>query len=404
MNILQINSVLNTGSTGRIAEEIGMVLLEYGFGSYIAYGRTARKSKSEVVRIGSDLDFKWHGIETRLFDRHGLASRKATRAFINEIKRINPDIIHLHNIHGYYLNYQLLFDYLAKADIPIVWTLHDCWTVTGHCSHFESINCEKWRTGCFKCPQKREYPSSLLFDNSTKNWKLKREYFNKVRDLTIVPVSDWLSDLLKHSYLSDKKIHRIYNGIDLNIFQEKDKHILTEKYKLENKHVLLGVTGVWGKKKGLFDFQKLDEFIDHDKYQIIMVGLTPKQIESLPKSIIGISRTESVQELAEFYSLADLFLNLTYEDTFPTTNLEALGCGTPVLTYRTGGSIEAITPETGFIVEKGNIEAVLDAISVVTKNGKDYYSLACRKRAEENYNKEDRYQEYIDLYRELLNQ
>lgn len=403
MKILQINTVLHTGSIGRIAEELGQSILENGYDSYLAYGRYARESKSKLIRIGSDFDFKCHGMETRLFDNHGLASRKATRTFIEEIKRINPDIIHLHNIHGYYLNYPLLFDYLAEVNIPVVWTLHDCWTLTGHCTHFDSINCQRWKTGCFDCPQKNEYPISFVLDHSKKNWDLKKYYFNKVRNLTIVPVSDWLSSLLKHSYLSDKNSCRIYNGVDLNSFQNADRLRLVEKYKLDKKQILLGVTGVWNNKKGLSDFKQLDERINHNDYQMILVGLTPKQIESLPKSIIGVSRTESVQELAEFYSLADLFLNLTYEDTFPTTNLEALACGTPVLTYNTGGSVEAVTPKTGFIVEQGDLEAVLDAISIVSKNGKAYYSSACRGRAEECYDKNVVYQKYIDLYRQLFN-
>lgn len=404
--LLQINVVNNWGSTGRIAEEIGQVAITNDWNSYIAFGRKERESQSNKIKIGNQWDFFWHLLLTRLFDRHGLASKRATRKLITKIEQIKPDIIHLHNIHGYYLNYEILFEYLLKAKIPVVWTLHDCWPFTGHCAHFASIGCNKWQTGCGHCPQKDTYPKSIFIDRSKKNFEDKQKYFTDCKSLiTLVPVSDWLADLVFHSFLKKIAIKRIYNGINIDFFspisKDKKKEILL-KYNIKNKFVILGITSVWSIKKGLNDFVQLSKLLPNDSV-ILLVGLTKKQIDTLPKSIIGIGKTENINELAAIYSTADVFVNPTWEDNFPTTNLEALACGTPVITYRTGGSVEAISDDTGFIVEQGDIEGLVKAIEIIKTNGKDKYSDNCRKRAIANFNKEDRYKEYLDLYKELLN-
>lgn len=398
--LLQINSVVNSGSTGRIAEEIGQTAINYGWQSYIAYGRNPKESKSELIRIGSNLDVKLHGIKTRLFDKHGLGSKKATKRLIKEIQNINPDIIHLHNIHGYYINIKILFDFLKEYNKPVVWTLHDCWTITGHCPHFVFIGCEKWKTQCYKCPQKKDYPSSLFIDRSRKNYMLKKRLFTSVSNLTLVPVSNWLGDILKESFLNKYPIKVINNGISTGVFKPVNSNF-REKYNLQSKFILLGVTNIWSSTKGLDDFIKLDQKLE-ENYQIVLVGLTKKQKKDLPSNIIGIERTESVQELVEIYSVSDVFLNLTYQDTFPTTNLEALGCGTPVITYKTGGSPEAIDEKTGIVVEQGDMDGLIQAIKTIKTNGKKYYTDECLSRVERLYRKEDRYLDYIHLYEELL--
>lgn len=399
--ILQINSVVNSGSTGRIAEEIGQTAIAAGWMSFIAYGRNDRPSQSELIKIGNDWDIKIHGIQTRLFDRHGLGSRSATKELIGKIKEISPDIIHLHNIHGYYINIEILFKYLRKTNIPVVWTFHDCWPITGHCAHFTFVGCEKWKTQCSNCPQKNNYPSSWLVDRSEKNFHLKKELFTSLSNLTLVPVSKWLSGILKESYLQHYPMNVIHNGINTEVFKPSEDNVFRIKYRLENKFILLGVATSWGSKKGLHDFIELGKLLKTD-YQIVLVGLTKKQIEQLPDNILGIERTESVKELAEIYSESDVFVNPTYEDSFPTTNLESLACGTPVITYKTGGSPEAIDEFTGIVVEQGDIGKLIDAIDKVKDNGKQYYSEACVNRAHRLYKKEDRYQEYIDLYDSLL--
>jgi putative colanic acid biosynthesis glycosyltransferase len=399
--LLQINSVVNSGSTGRIAEEIGQTAIAAGWESYIAYGRNERPSSSKLIRIGSDKDVKLHGLQTRLFDRHGLGSKDATTALIRKVEDIKPDIVHLHNIHGYYINIEVLFLYLKKVNIPVIWTFHDCWPITGHCSHFTFVGCEKWKTQCYNCPQKTGYPASYLIDRSKKNFILKKELFNSLSNLTLVPVSQWLSGVLEESFLQKYPIKVINNGINTEVFKPSEGSAFRTKYSLDDKFILLGVASIWGERKGLNDFIELSKLLDSD-FQIVLVGLTKKQIDQLPDNILGIERTESVDALADIYATSDAFINPTYEDTFPTTNLESQACGTPVITYKTGGSPEAIDESTGIVVEQGNMNKLVEAIYTIKKNGKQYYSDACVNRAHRLYKKEDRYKEYIDLYESLL--
>lgn len=398
--LLQINSVVNSGSTGRIAEEIGQTAIAAGWKSYIAYGRNDRPSQSELIKIGNDWDIKMHGFQTRLFDRHGLGSRSATKELIGKIKEISPDIIHLHNIHGYYINIVILINYLQKTNIPIVWTFHDCWPITGHCSYFSFVGCEKWKKKCYECPQKTSYPASWLVDRSEKNFRLKKELFTSLPNLTLVPVSQWLSGILKESFLKGYPIKVIHNGINTDVFNPSSSSDFRAKHGLENKFILLGVASVWSPRKGLKDFIELSKHLNSD-YQIVLIGLSREQIEQLPDNILGIERTESVEELAELYASSDVYVNPTYEDNFPTTNLESLACGTPVITYQTGGSPEAIDNETGIVVEQGNIHKLIEAINQIKGEDKNTYSDACEKRANRLYRKEDRYREYLELYNQL---
>lgn len=401
--IFQINIVANWGSTGRIAEEIGQKVRDNGWNSYIAYGRNAGPSKSHLVKIGDKWDIRLHGLKSRLFDKHGFGSKHATFELIERIKKLSPDIIHLHNIHGYYINIEVLFNYLSIANIPVVWTLHDCWAFTGHCAYFDFAGCNRWKTQCYSCPQKRSYPQSFFTDNSRKNYKDKLRLFNSVKNLTIVPVSNWLEKLVELSFLQNYPQQLIYNGVNLSTFTyQKNIKTMKDKLGVGNRFIILGVASAWGKRKGFDDFINLSKLIDQDSV-IVLVGLDKKNKKNLPSNIIGISRTESIKQLAEIYSSADLFINLTYEDNFPTTNLEALACGTPVLTYNTGGSIEAVSIDTGFIVDKGNLSEVINIINTVRKKGKSSYSIACRERAVRLYDKEERYNEYIQLYNKILN-
>lgn len=398
--LFQINVVANWGSTGRIAEEIGEMAISKGWKSYIAFGRNMNSSSSALIRVGSRLGIMLHVLKSRLFDKHGLGSKKATIDLVRKIEEIKPDIIHLHNIHGYYLNYCVLFEYLSQCHIPVVWTLHDCWAFTGHCSYYDAIKCKKWMTQCENCPQLRSYPASFGVDCSKANYKLKRKIFNNIPNLILVPVSQWLSDNVKKSFLKDYPVKLIHNGVNLDNF----KIVSSQKqdYMSDDKFMILGVANIWSDRKGLNDFIKLSKILPDD-YMIVLLGLTQKQIRCLPTNIIGITRIESAHELTKLYSSADLFLNPTKEDNFPTTNLEALASGTPVITYRTGGSVEAVDDKTGFIVEQGDLEGVFDAIKQIQAKGKFYYSDACRERAIMNFNKLDRYNEYIELYDSILN-
>lgn len=399
--LLQINSVINSGSTGRIAEEIGQTAIAAGWESYIAYGRNERPSSSNLIKIGTDKDVKLHGLQTRLFDRHGLSSRKATSDFIKQIDNIKPDIVHLHNIHGYYINIEVLFHYLKNANVPVVWTFHDCWPITGHCSHFSYVGCEKWKSQCFECPQKSGYPASYFIDRSKKNYILKKKLFNSLSNLTLVTVSQWLSDILKESFLQNIPIKVINNGINTEIFKFTDSTTFRVNNGIGDKFVLLGVATSWGDKKGLNDYVELSKRLNSD-FQIVLVGLTNKQIKQLPDNILGIERTESVEELAVIYSSADIVLNLSYQESFGLTTVEGFSCGTPGIVYNATASPELIDKSTGEIVEPGDIYGLVKAINLIKKNGKEYYSGACVNRAHKLYKKEDRYREYIDLYESLL--
>ena len=395
--LLQINVTANSGSTGRIAEGIGKQAMANGWQSFIAYGRKAMPSESQLIQIGSRKDHLVHGVFSRVFDNHGLMSQKATKTFIKQIDNIQPEIIHLHNIHGYYLNYPLLFEYLSACKSKVVWTLHDCWGFTGHCSYFDYIGCNKWLTECNNCPQKKSYPASFIFDRSRKNFQDKKHYFLLPEKIHLLPVSNWLKDLAKRSFLGDYPVDVIHNGINLDVFYPRSTEGIRKKYNCSGKKVLLGVAGVWDNRKGLDDLIKISEKMPSN-VTLMLVGLSAKQIDlvSSRKNIIPIAHTESIDELAEIYSMADVFLNPTYEDTYPTTNLEAISCGTPVVTYKTGGSCESVTiPEAGKVVSKGDMDKMLQAALACNKNTKK-----CREYAIDNFDEKICFQKYIDLYEE----
>ena len=400
IKVLQINSTLNWGGTGFVAEHIGQFVNEKGGDSYIAYGRYGNPTKSKSIKIGNKWDVYFHVLQTRIFDRHGLASQRATHKLIHKIKNINPDIIHLHNIHGYYVNYPILFDYLFSSGKPVIWTLHDCWAFTGHCSHYSCVKCYRWQENCQNCCQKEYYPKSLFHDRSSLNYLEKKKFFTSIKNMVIVPVSDWLKEEVKKSFLNKYKTKRIYNGIDLNLF--KPGGISSNKLKLLNKFIILGVASIWDEKKGMNDFVKLSQKIPND-FQILLIGLTEKQKLKLPKEIIGILRTNSLTELAEYYSYADVYINFSVEESFGLTTCEAMACGTPVIVYDTTACSEMVSADTGFIVEQGNMEGVVYAIKQIKSVGKVAYTQACRERAVKHFNKEDRCAEYLQLYKEILN-
>ena len=401
MKVLQINTTVNTTSTGRITEEIGQALQKFGHESHIAYKNVGPAgSTSNLVRIGNDLDVYLHGIKTRVLDRHGFGSKRATEEFVNKIEKINPDVIGLHNLHGYYLNIEVLFNYLKKVQKPVIWTLHDCWPFTGHCSYFDYVNCQKWKTECHDCPLSNKYPASWLADNSTNNFHRKKELFNGLEKLVIVTPSRWLKQLVGQSFLSDYSTEVIHNGIDLDRFKPAKVNGLKSKYDLSGKTVLLGVASVWDRRKGLKYFIELSERLS-DQFKIVLIGLSGDKIRELPERIIAIPRTENIEELVSFYNMADLFVNPTLVDNFPTTNLEALACGTPVVTFDTGGSPEAIDEETGFVVNKKDADQLSQVIEKAVQDQSNNRQAKCRDRSIRYFNKEDRYRDYIDLYEKV---
>lgn len=352
-----INSVCGVGSTGRICTDLAQEFEKKGDEVKIAYGRfgyVPKQFEKYAVRIGTGFDVKLHVLKTRFTDQHGLGSKRATKKFLKWAQEYNPDILWLHNLHGYYINYELLFKWIkTRPQMQVKWTLHDCWSFTGHCSYFTMAKCKKWETSCKYCTQKKSYPSSIK-DNSKNNFKRKKQAFTGVENMTLITPSKWLAELVKQSFLKDYPIEVYHNTIDAKIFKPTESDF-REKHELQNKKIVLGVASGWDDRKGLKDFIKLSEILD-DSYKIVLVGLNKKQIKRIPSNILGIERTHDTHELAQIYTAADVFLNLTHEDNYPTVNLEAQACGTTCITYNTGGSVESVPEEN--IVEQGNLEAI----------------------------------------------
>lgn len=407
--LLQINPVLRQStSTGRIMREIGEVVMSAGWESYLAFSRGRdgdMASTSQTVPVGTRLDVAAHGLSTRLLDRHGLGSRRATRRFIADIERIDPDIIHIHNIHGYFLNYPMLFRYLAECGKPVIWTVHDCWLYTGHCYHYSFIGCDRWERGCGHCPQRGSFPRSWVRDRSAKNFRQKRDAFLSVPadKFVIVPVSDWIRGEMSRSFLKGCRYEVIHNGIDLEAFSPREGTGVRAKYGIgADDTLILGLASIWIKEKGFDDLMKMSEMLRGGE-RLVMVGkMTPEQEKSLPKGITYIRRTDNVAELAELYSAATAFVNPTWQDNYPTVNLEAQACGTPVVTYRTGGSPESLTPATGRIVEQGDVAGMLSAVRELRNLDREELRALCRFHAEANFSKHDRYKDYLRLYESLL--
>ena len=361
MKYLFINSVAGFGSTGRIAADKCRELTAQGHTCVLAYGRDkANCDDVETIAIGSRWDYRLHGLESRILDDQGFGSRGATRAFLNWVAEYDPDVIWLHNIHGYYLNMEQLFSYLRTCGKKIYWTLHDCWSFTGHCAYFDFAGCDKWKTGCHHCPQKKTYPASLVLDNSRKNWEKKRALFTGIPNLTLITPSRWLAELAKESYLGEYPVEVVYNTINREIFKSTPSSF-RETHRLQEKKILLGVASVWEERKGLRDFVTLADMLPPE-YKIVLVGLSEAQRKTLPDAILVLPRTNSARELAEIYTAADVFVNPTYEENYPTVNLEARACGTRVVCYNAGGSGETLGPGDT-LVPKGDVKALLAAVT-----------------------------------------
>lgn len=400
--LLQINTVCNSGSTGRIAEEIGLLVMQNGWKSYIAYGRGNAVSQSATFKICESYDLYLNAAIARVYDNDGLCRKAATDKLICYIQRIKPDIVQLHNLHGYYLNLELLFTFLADVGIPVVWTLHDCWAFTGHCTHFEYVGCKRWQTECSNCHEKRSYPASVLFDRSNSNFRIKKKIITSLQKLVIITPSQWLANLVQLSFLKDYPVHVINNGIDIGSFYPRDTDEIARKYGLIGKKVILGVAGNWDERKGLRYLVDLSSRLSTD-CKVIVVGVTKKQKRQLPSTIIAIQHTEGIDELAMLYSLADVYVNPTLEDNFPTTNLEALACGTPIVTFKTGGSIEAIGDniQYGLVVRQYDMVSLEQAVNSLLLRGKKVYKEACVSRASELYNSKVCFLKYLNIYRNI---
>lgn len=387
MKIVHINTFHNK-ATGTIMMNIHKRLLKDGIESYAIWGRGRDSQNNTEIYMDNKIGVYIHGIYTRLTDKTGFASKISTKKLLQKIDKIKPDIIHLHNIHGYYINIDMLFNYIKKNNIKVVWTLHDCWSFTGHCAYFDMVKCEKWKNECNNCPQLNTYPKSIK-DNSKFNYIRKKELFNNL-NLTFVTPSQWLASLVKESFLKQYPVKVINNGIDTQIFKPRSSEF-REKHNLQGKKIILGVASEWTERKGLNDFVKLSNIVTED-VKIVLVGLNKKQINDMPKNILGITRTNNAVELAQIYSTADIFFNPTYEDNYPTTNLESLSCGTPIFTYKTGGSPECIKDGTSHLT---NFEDF-------SLNYKKYLNEKYEINKDTDYSTDRMINEYLKIYYNLL--
>ncbi|MEG2561656.1 MAG: glycosyltransferase [Clostridia bacterium] len=396
MKILLINTVCGTGSTGRIVSDLYHAYKDEGHQVKVIFGRgnALNVDETDAFCFNTKIDRYCHALLARCFDSQGLHSKRATAKIIAFIKKYSPDVIHLHNIHGYYLNYKMLFEYLNSSSIKVVWTLHDCWAFTGHCAYFHFNKCFKWKSECDKCAFRRDYPKSLFADKSRRNFLLKRECFGANNNLVIATPSQWLAKLVKESFLQDKKIEVINNGIDTSVFYPAPTNIKS-KLGIADKKMLLCVANVWTAKKGWQDVLDISKKIS-DEWRVVMIGVSAKQKQTLPNNIIGVEKTNNQAELAEYYSAADVFFNPTYEDNFPTVNIEAKCCGASIVAYaNTGGGDEIVDNSIDIILKERNEDNVLNAIAKASQERQK----SEMKEAEQNgkYDKKNMLKQYNNL-------
>ena len=368
MRYLFINTVADYGSTGTIVMQNAERLIQEGHEICIAYGRgdPDRRDGVQYIKIGNSLSVNAHSLKARLLDRGGFGSRSATLRFVRQAEQYAPDVIWLHNLHGYYLDIRVLFRWLkAHPERKVRWTLHDCWAFTGHCSHFSFIDCRKWQTQCRRCPQTKRYPKSILLDNSRRNFDDKKRAFLGVADMTLHPVSHWLEDLVKKSFLGGYPIEVMYNEVNKEIFRPRESDFRS-RYGLEDKRVILGVAGKWNDRKGLYDFYTLAEKLPGE-YRVALAGLNARQLEALPSGIVGIAEVNDPIRLAEIYTAADLYVNLSRQETFGMTTLEAVCCGTQAIVLR-GTACEEIALQHDGIVVDPSVDAVIRAIEDYFRN------------------------------------
>jgi len=396
VRIMMINTLYGTGSTGKIVKQIARKATERGHECFIAHRYTEKGMEEQegTVGVSSWLDCHIHNRLAHLTMLRGCFSAVKTRRFIKKAKAFSPDVIHLNNIHGNFINLRMLFRYLKRADAKVVWTFHDCWPVTGYCKHFDMIGCDRWQEKCGSCPQK----GSAIWDISSFMLKKKRKMFASVKDMTVVTPSVWLRDIVKRSYFRDHPCEVINNGIDLSVFKPTESDF-RKKHGLDGKKIILGVAFDWDKRKGLDVFCDLARRLS-DEYRIVIVGADERAAKMLHENITVIPRTATQRELAEIYTAADLFVNPTREENYPTVNMEALACGVPVLTYDTGGSAEIITESCGSSVAKDDIDALTSEIIRICEE-RPYTKEACLDRAK-SFDMNERFDEYVELYESLI--
>lgn len=410
--LLQINVTANWGSTGKIAELCNQYAARKGWEIYAAYGRYKNPGQSELVCTSNKWDVYEHYAEHRLLDNEGLASRDCSKHLVEEIRRVQPDIVHLHNIHDHWLNYRILFEYLNQTDIKVVWTFHDFWAITGHCSHFVQAECSQFMTECVDCPYTKGHLLPLV-KRTKRNFNQKKQLFTANQNLHVVSVSDWVGENVAKSFLRDKDLRVIHNGVDTEVFKPTvyenenisnfSELLKTFLNQVSGKFVIMAVSSQWKSgSKGLDDYKAMAKMLKDDEV-IVLVGVPEDISKSFPENIIGIQRTNNQQELAALYTRADVVCSFSSAETFGLTIVEGYACGTPAVVYDNTAPPALITPETGYVVENHNYRMAYSAIQQIKQNGKHHYSNACITLAREKYNKDKCFEKYVELYEELLN-
>lgn len=401
--LLLINVTRSVLSTGRIVDSIGHLAKEQGWDVCVVHGaRYVGDSDLDHYQVTTYTNEVLHYLKSTLFDAQGLGSYYPTKRLIKFMGAYKPDVVHIHNIHGCYIHYPLLFDYLRNKRIQTIWTLHDCWPMTGHCVHFEKTRCVKWKTQCEKCPAIRDFPSSWIIDNSRKNYLRKKRLLADMANLQITTVSKWLYSVAQESFLKERPSRVIYNGVDTKVFKPTNSSV-RDTLSVGNKILLLGLASSFDERKGIWDYVHLSKILPSKKYQILLVGGNDADMQKTANTnIIHLARTDDTKQLVEIYSASDILLSLSYEETFGLTIAEAMSCGTPSIVYNNTAQPELVTEQTGIVVETGNIEGIITAIQTIEKKGKKSYTANCRLRAEQCFDKAKRYAEYLQLYNSIL--
>lgn len=398
MKILMINSMCGVRSTGRVCTDLATMLEERGHEIKIAYGRGSvpEKFQKYAVRIGSDWGVKFHGMKVRLTGASGFGSTAETKRFIKWVKAYDPDVIHLHNLHGYYLNVEVLFQYLREFGKPVLWSFYDCWSFTGHCAHFDYNRCDKWQTGCNRCQHLKEYPRSYI-DATAAHYDKKRKLFTGIPNLQLIVPSVWMQSMVAKSYMKEYPCHVFPNGIDLSQFYPRENNV-KDSFGVGERKLVLGVSSVWHDMKGLAHFNRLADTLPKDRYSVLLVGGNDKN-KWIDPSILRVSHTDSIDELCQIYTAADVFVNPTLQETQGLTTIEAFACGTPGVVFRAGGAAECVDDTCGISVEKDNFEELHQAVLQICEN-RPYSAEACIAKAKA-YDKHACYQVFMELYEEL---
>lgn len=399
LRILQVNAVNGIMSTGRTCLEMEQYLNAHGAECYTAY--SIGSPSPGAYKIAHPLECKLHALLSRLFGLQGYFSFFSTGKLLRLIKRLQPDVVHLRNLHANYLNIRTLLGYLAKNDIATVVTLHDCWDYTGKCTHYFVQGCDRWQTGCHHCPKLRTGHNSWFFDRTDKMWRDKKQGFQSIPRLAVTGVSDWMTGEAQKSFLSSaKQVKRIYNWVDLQVFRPVEAEALRERLGIAGKTVILGVASGWSNRKGLHTFLKLAELLGDHEIIVLVGNMQPVQ---LPPNVLHIPATHDVQELVAYYSMADVFLQMSPEETFGKVAAEALACGTPVVAVDSTANSELVDESCGALVpDNENTAAIHQAIAQLLCKDRAQTAEACRAFACRKFDKEYCMQQYVELYKALL--